>query len=129
VTLTLDGGSGNDTIIGSQGADFLLGGDGNDTIIGGRGNDTAVLGNGNDTFIWNPGDGSDVVEGGAGTDRLVFNGANIAETIDISANGQRVRFSRDIANITMDLNGSSGSTFMHSAAPTTSRSTTSREPA
>jgi Ca2+-binding RTX toxin-like protein len=105
VTLTLDGGSGNDTIIGSQGADFLLGGDGNDTIIGGRGNDTAVLGNGNDTFIWNPGDGSDVVEGGAGTDRLVFNGANIAETIDISANGQRVRFSRDIANITMDLNG------------------------
>jgi Ca2+-binding RTX toxin-like protein len=105
VTLTLDGGSGNDTIIGSQGADFLLGGDGNDTIIGGRGNDTAVLGNGNDMFIWNPGDGSDVVEGGAGTDRLVFNGANIAEKVDISANGQRVRFSRDIANITMDLNG------------------------
>jgi Ca2+-binding RTX toxin-like protein len=105
VMLTLDGGAGNDTIIGSQGADLLLGGDGNDTVTGGRGNDTALLGNGNDTFIWNPGDGSDVVEGQAGTDTLIFNGANVAERIDISANGQRVRLSRDIANITMDLDG------------------------
>ena len=105
VMLTLDGGAGDDTIIGSQGADFLLGGDGNDTVAGGRGNDTALLGNGNDTFIWNPGDGSDIVEGQGGTDTLLFNGANIAERIDISANGQRVRLSRDIANITMDLDG------------------------
>src|SRR6185295_4769175 len=36
---------------------------------------------------------------------LAFNGANIAEKIDISANGGRVRFTRDVANITMDLNG------------------------
>ena len=33
-----------------------------------------------------------------------FNGANVAENIDISANGERVRFFRDIANVTMDLN-------------------------
>jgi Ca2+-binding RTX toxin-like protein len=105
VMLTLDGGAGDDTIIGSQGVDLLLGGDGNDTVAGGRGNDTALLGNGNDTFIWNPGDGSDIVEGQGGTDTLLFNGANIAERIDISANGQRVRLSRDIANITMDLDG------------------------
>jgi Ca2+-binding RTX toxin-like protein len=104
-TLTLDGGAGNDTIIGSQGADILLGGDGNDTVTGGRGNDTALLGNGNDTFIWNPGDGSDTVEGQAGTDTLVFNGANINENMDISANGQRVRLSRDVGNVVMDLNG------------------------
>jgi Ca2+-binding RTX toxin-like protein len=103
--LTLDGGSGNDTIIGSQGADRLLGGDGNDTVTGGRGNDTALLGNGNDTFIWNPGDGSDTVEGEAGTATLVFNGANINERMDISANGQRARLSRDVGNIAMDLNG------------------------
>src|SRR5262249_20351661 len=32
VTLTLDGGAGNDTIVGSQGADVLLGGDGSDTV-------------------------------------------------------------------------------------------------
>src|SRR5262249_27149702 len=80
-------------------------GDGNDTVTGGRGNDTALLGNGNDTFIWNPGDASDTVEGQAGTDTLVFNGANIAERIDISANGQRVRLSRDVGNVTMDLDG------------------------
>ena len=45
------------------------------------------------------------VEGQAGTDTLLFNGANVNENIDISANGERVRFTRDVANITMDLNG------------------------
>ncbi len=105
INLTIDGGAGNDTITGGDGADMLLGGDGNDTINGGRGNDVAFLGAGDDTFIWNPGDASDTVEGQDGTDTLVFNGANINETFDISANGQRVRFARDIANVTMDLNG------------------------
>src|SRR5207245_3683701 len=57
-----------------------------------------------DTFVWNPGDGSDIVEGQAGHDAMVFNGANIAEKIDISANGGRVRFTRDVASITMDVN-------------------------
>ena len=104
IGLTIDGGAGNDTITGSQGNDTLIGGDGNDSVIGGRGNDVALLGNGNDTFIWNPGDGSDIVEGQAGTDTLLFNGANVAENIDISANGSRARFTRDVANITMDLN-------------------------
>ena len=65
----------------------------------------ALLGAGDDTFVWNPGDGSDTVEGQAGTDTLLFNGANINEKIDVSANGGRVRFTRDVANITMDLNG------------------------
>ena len=103
IHLTIDGGAGNDTIIGGDGNDTLLGGDGNDTVTGGRGNDTAQLGSGDDTFIWNPGDGSDVVDGQDGTDTLLFNGANVAETIDISANGGRARFTRDVANIVMDL--------------------------
>src|SRR5262249_44368709 len=105
VTLTIDGGAGNDTIIGSQGADRLIGGDGGDLGVGGRGNDLAPLGGGNDTFVWNPGDGSDTVEGQAGFDTLQFNGAAIAENIDIAANGSRVRFFRDIATVTMDLDG------------------------
>ena len=63
ISLTLDGGAGNDTITGGDGADMLLGGDGNDVVTGGRGNDTALLGAGDDTFVWNPGDGSDTVEG------------------------------------------------------------------
>jgi Ca2+-binding RTX toxin-like protein len=105
ISLTLDGGAGNDTITGGDGNDTLIGGDGNDVVNGGRGNDTALLGTGDDTFVWNPGDGSDTVEGQDGTDTLVFNGANVNEKIDIAANGHRARFTRDVANITMDLNG------------------------
>src|SRR5882672_1958428 len=105
IQLTLDGGAGNDTITGGDGNDQLIGGDGNDLVAGGRGSDTAQLGAGDDTFVWNPGDGNDVVEGQAGTDTLLFNGANVNENINISANGSRARLTRDVANITMDLNG------------------------
>ena len=104
VKLTIDGGTGNDTILGSRGADMLLGGDGNDFIDGQQGDDVALLGDGDDVFQWDPGDGNDTIEGQDGTDKMLFNGANIAENIDISANGGRVRFFRDVANITMDLN-------------------------
>jgi Ca2+-binding RTX toxin-like protein len=103
--LTIDGGAGDDTILGSQGADVLLGGDGNDFIFGDNGDDTASLGAGDDVFQWNPGDGNDKIEGEDGTDRMLFFGANIAENVDITANAGRVLFSRDIANVTMDLNG------------------------
>ncbi|MGE5195299.1 MAG: beta strand repeat-containing protein [Deltaproteobacteria bacterium] len=105
IGLTFDGGAGNDTLTGGDGNDLLIGGDGNDIINGGRGNDTALMGAGDDTFVWNPGDGSDVVEGQAGTDTLQFNGANVNENIDLSANGSRLRFFRDIGNVTMDVNG------------------------
>ena len=105
IALTIDGGAGNDTITGSHGDDLLIGGDGNDLVVGGRGSDTALLGNGNDSFVWNPGDGSDIVEGQAGTDTLVFNGANINEKIDISANGSRLRLSRDVGTVLMDIDG------------------------
>lgn len=96
INLTLNGGDGNDTLIGGQGNDLLIGGRGNDTMLGGAGDDS---------FVWNPGDGSDVVEGQAGQDTLVFNGANISETVDLSANGQRLRFFRNVGNITMDCSG------------------------
>src|SRR5204862_7420568 len=36
ISLTVDGGAGNDNITGGDGADILLGGDGNDLVIGGR---------------------------------------------------------------------------------------------
>ena len=104
IQLTIDGGTGNDTINGGDGNDLLFGGDGNDFVDGNRGTDTAFLGAGDDTFQWDPGDGSDTVEGQDGNDTMLFNGANIAERIDVSANGGRVRFTRDVANITMDLN-------------------------
>jgi hypothetical protein len=34
---------------------------------------------------------------------MLFNGAGVADTFDVSANGSRVRFFRQPANITMDL--------------------------
>ncbi len=112
IQLTVDGGTGNDSITGGDGNDKLLGGDGNDLVIGGRGNDAMLLGAGDDTAVWNPGDGSDVIEGQDGVDTMQFNGANIAEKIDISANGSRVRFTRDVANITMDVNGTENINFV-----------------
>src|SRR5213076_918456 len=83
----------------------LDGGDGNDTLAGDGGNDAALLGAGDDTFVWDPGDGSDTIEGGDGTDTMLFNGANGAEKVELSANGNRLRFTRDVAGITMDTNG------------------------
>src|SRR4051794_28636151 len=103
VKLTVDGGTGADTILGSQGTDTILGGDGDDFAAGGRGNDIARMGANDDTFQWNPGDGSDVLEGQAGNDLMLFFGANVAENIDVSANGGRVLFSRNIANVAMDV--------------------------
>jgi Ca2+-binding RTX toxin-like protein len=105
IALTVDGGAGNDTITGGDGNDVLLGGDGNDLIIGGRGNDVAFMGAGDDTFVWNPGDGSDTVEGQDGADTLQFNGANVNENMSLSANGTRLRLTRDVGNINMDVNG------------------------
>jgi Ca2+-binding RTX toxin-like protein len=102
ITPSFDGGDGNDTIAGGPGAETLLGGNGNDTIDGNGGNDSASLGAGGDTFIWDPGDGSDSIEGGDGTDTMVFNGAAASETVDISANGNRLRFFRNPGNVTMD---------------------------
>ena len=78
-------------------------GTGNDAVDGNRGNDLAFLGADDDSFTWDPGDGNDTLEGQAGTDTMVFNGSGASENVDISANGPRVRFFRDVANVTMDL--------------------------
>ena len=103
IKLTIDGGAGNDTLLGSQGADMFLGGDGNDFIFGDNGNDLALMGAGDDVFQWDPGDGNDTVEGQDGADPMLFFGSNASENIDIVANGGRVLFLRDVANVTMDL--------------------------
>lgn len=104
VKLTIDGGTGNDSLFGSQGADTFLGGDGDDFVFGDNGDDIAFLGAGNDTFQWDPGDGNDTIEGQDGKDTMLFFGSNASETINLSANGGRARFTRDVANVTMDMN-------------------------
>src|SRR5215207_4364259 len=102
IAITVDGGAGNDTLLGSNGPDVLIGGDGNDFLDGNQGNDTALLGAGDDVFQWDPGDGSDTVEGQAGTDRMLFNGSAADEVFEASANGGRLRFTRNVGNIVMD---------------------------
>jgi Ca2+-binding RTX toxin-like protein len=105
IPTTMDGGPGDDDLGGGSGAERLKGGDGNDRIDGNRGNDVAFMGGGDDTFVWDPGDGSDTIEGQDGRDTMLFNGANAAEKFDLSANGSRLRFFRDVGNITMDTAG------------------------
>ena len=116
--LSISGGSGNDTIdasklaanklalglFGGFGNDLLTGSAGNDTVYGEIGDDVAFLGAGNDTFFWAPGSGNDTIEGQGGTDTLEFIGGAGAENFDVSANGGRTRFTRDVGNVVMDLN-------------------------
>jgi Ca2+-binding RTX toxin-like protein len=103
--ITVEGAAGDDTITGSNGADALLGGPGTDFIDGNQGNDTAFGGTGPDTFQWDPGDGSDILEGRKNFDTLRFNASNINEKIELSANGPRLRLTRDVAAIVMDIAG------------------------
>ena len=103
IKLTTDGGAGDDSLLGSQGADVFLGGSGNDVVFGDNGNDRALMGAGDDSFQWNPGDGNDTLEGQDGVDTMLFFGANIGENIDVSADGGRVLFFRNVASVTMDL--------------------------
>ena len=99
----LDGGVGDDVLRGGDGDDMLIGGAGNDQVDGGRGSDTASLGAGDDRFTWDPGDGSDAVDGGAGNDTLGFDGSNVAERMELSADSSHVHLFRDVGNVTMDL--------------------------
>src|SRR5262245_9973388 len=117
--LHLVGGAGNDNIAldetnGALPGAALFGGAGNDTLVGGSGVDFAdgeagadniSLGRNDDTFQWNPGDGSDVVDGQEGRDEMYFIGNDQDEQIDISANGNRVRFTRSVGAVNMDLGG------------------------
>ena len=103
IKLTVDGGALNDTLLGSQGADTFLGGGGNDFVFGDNGNERALMGANDDVFQWDPGDGNDTLEGQDGTDTMLFFGSGADENVDIVANGGRVLFLRNVANVVMDL--------------------------
>ena len=94
------------------------GGHGNDTIDGNKGNDVAFLGAGDDTLRVGPGRRQRHRRGPGRPRHDAFNGANVAEQFDLSANGRRLRFFRDVGNITMDTNDVERSTSTRSAAPT-----------
>ncbi|MET0427695.1 MAG: calcium-binding protein [Microvirga sp.] len=97
VSLTVDGGTGDDTV---------FGGAGNDVIEGAQGNDVAFGRGGKDRFAWDPGDGNDTFAGGAGIDTLEFSGSADNEFMSITTLGNGgFRFFRDVGVITIDTTG------------------------
>ena len=125
--LTVDGGSGDDTLRGGDGDDTLLGGAGNDLVDGNIGADTAharlrqrhlPVGSGRRQRHRR--------RRRAAPTRWHFNGSNAGEKIDVSANGSRVRLTRNVAAITHGpRRHRERRRSARSAAPTTSPSATS----
>jgi Ca2+-binding RTX toxin-like protein len=102
--MTLRGGAASDVVLGGPGDDVLEGGEDFDDVAGRGGDDRAKLGEDFDRFTWNPGDGSDVVDGGPSRDSISFNGADAAaETVALSADGRRLRITRDVDSTVTDL--------------------------
>jgi hypothetical protein len=103
MALTLDGGDDSDVVLGGPGDDTLIGGGDFDDVRGGKGDDVARLGDDFDRFSWAPGDGNDDVDGGASRDSLSFLGSGDAERFDVAAVGRKVRLTRDVGEVVMDL--------------------------
>jgi Ca2+-binding RTX toxin-like protein len=103
MNMTVDAGSGDDTITTGDGVDVVNGGDGNDTLngaaggdrlIGDRGADTHNGGEGDDTLVWNNGDGSDVMNGDGGVDRIENNLGAGTDVSTLKPENGRVRYDR-----------------------------------
>jgi hypothetical protein len=103
--MTLRGGVASDVLIGGPGDDVLEGGEDFDDVEGRGGDDTAALGADFDRFTWSPGDGNDVVDGGPSHDSITFNGSDAAELVSLSADGRRLRVTRDLDSAVADLGG------------------------
>ena len=117
ILLSVDGGTGADTVNGSDGPDLILGGEGNDLlnggggddrIVGDRGNDTMNGGAGDDTLVWNNGDATDVLNGDDGRDDVEVNGAPTAgDVFTVQPNGTRVTFDRpNLVPFSLDIGSS-----------------------
>jgi Ca2+-binding RTX toxin-like protein len=112
--LSLNGGSGDDSLTGGDGPDLITGGDGNDKlsgeggddrVVGDRGTDILQGGDGNDTLVWNNGDGSDVSNGDAGFDVVEINGSPAAgDVFTVRPNGARAAIDRtNLVPFTVDF--------------------------
>ena len=103
IGLAIDGGAGPDTITGSNAAESLRGGPGTDLVIGRKGDDAIDLGDGDDGVLWNDGDGNDTIEGSTGNDTVSVRGSGVAETVAAAPNGARVRVTRNVGSMALDV--------------------------
>jgi Ca2+-binding RTX toxin-like protein len=112
--ISLNGGTGIDTLTGGDGPDLITGGDdndvlngggGDDRVVGDRGTDTLRGGDGNDALVWNNGDGTDVSDGDAGFDRVEINGSPTAgDAFTVRPNGARAAIDRtNLVPFTVDF--------------------------
>ena len=89
-------------MLGGSFTERLLGGGGDDLVDGNRGDDVALLGVGTTR---SSGIRVTAVTWWRAKEALIgrcSHGAGVAENVDVSANGARLRFFRDVASITMD---------------------------
>jgi Ca2+-binding RTX toxin-like protein len=119
VPMTIDAGTGDDSIATGDGADLINGGDGNDVlssglggdrIVGDRGADTMNGSGGDDTLVWNNGDGSDVMNGDDGVDRIETNLGAGDDVSTLRVENGRVRYDRTSAGA-FNLSVGSAETF------------------
>ena len=104
--LTIQGGAGNDTLVGGNGAETLLGGGGNDLVDGNQGVDTALLGGGSDTLPVGPRRRQRRRRGPERQRRpATSTAATPARASTSPPTARRVRFTRNVADIAMDLDG------------------------
>ncbi|MFY7885493.1 MAG: hypothetical protein ACOVOV_11700 [Dolichospermum sp.] len=76
VSVTIDGGKGDDTIKGGSGDDLLIGGEGSDSINGGLGNDTLQGGSGQDSFFFGANNGQDRIDDfDIATEKIIIDGS------------------------------------------------------
>ena len=101
--ITINGGAGADTLAGGFGQQTLLGGPATTSSPAASARTPRCSAPARTASPGIPGDSNDTVEGEGGSDSLDFNGSNIGEVIDITANGSRARFQRNIANVSLDL--------------------------
>ena len=103
---TIDGGPGNDSITAGSGADVIERRRAvTDSVDAGRGADTVDLGTATTASSGCRARAATSSKADAVDDTMNFVGANAAEQFSISANGSRVRFTRNVGTIVMDLNG------------------------
>ncbi|MBQ3444771.1 MAG: hypothetical protein IJG33_16185 [Selenomonadaceae bacterium] len=111
--VSIDGGTGNDSLSGGSGKDTLSGGDGDDKLLGGTGNDSLSGGSGKDTLSGSTGDdkllggaGNDSLSGGDGADTFIYEAGDGKDIIYSFANNDTLTI--DNLTYTSSYNTSTG---------------------